>query len=48
MNPVGQILSMAMMLRWSFNLNKHADAVEGAVARVLDSKEDGGLEIRTR
>ena len=34
-NPLGTILSVAMMLRYSFNLNKEAEAVEQAVAQVL-------------
>lgn len=46
-NPVAQILSLAMMLRYSFVLTDEAAAVEGAVARVLDDKSAGGLEIRT-
>jgi len=46
-NPVAQILSLAMMLRYSFNMHKEADAVEKAVAHVLDAKSDGGLEVRT-
>lgn len=35
-NPIGTILSAAMMLRYSFDLAKEADAVEAAVASVLD------------
>lgn len=35
-NPIATILSMAMMLRYSFDLDKEADAVEAAVAKVLD------------
>jgi 3-isopropylmalate dehydrogenase len=46
-NPVAQILSMAMMLRWSFGLKEEADAIYEAVGKVLDSKDVGGLEIRT-
>ncbi|EMD00393.1 hypothetical protein BAUCODRAFT_28747 [Baudoinia panamericana UAMH 10762] len=46
-NPVAQVLSLAMMLRYSFNMHHEADVVEKAVAKVLDSKEDGGLEVRT-
>lgn len=46
-NPVAQILSLAMMLRYSFNLTREADIVEQAVEKVLNSKADGGLEIRT-
>lgn len=46
-NPVGQVLSLAMMLRYSFNMHREADIIDQAVAKVLDSKEDGGLEIRT-
>lgn len=36
-NPVGTILSAAMMLRLSFDLADEADAVETAVARTLDA-----------
>jgi 3-isopropylmalate dehydrogenase len=46
-NPVAQILSVAMMLRYSFLLEKEAAAIEQAVVKVLDSKDNGGLEIRT-
>ncbi|KAM5349642.1 hypothetical protein ACJ41O_006147 [Fusarium nematophilum] len=46
-NPVAEILSLAMMLRYSFLLEKEAAAVEEAVVKVLDAKEAGGLEIRT-
>ncbi|KAI8712176.1 3-isopropylmalate dehydrogenase [Fusarium sp. LHS14.1] len=46
-NPVAEILSLAMMLRYSFLLEKEAAAVEQAVIKVLDAKENGGLEIRT-
>jgi 3-isopropylmalate dehydrogenase len=34
-NPLASILSMAMMLRYSFNLTAHADRVERAVRDVL-------------
>ena len=34
-NPIATILSSAMMLRYSFNMNAEADLVEGAVAQVL-------------
>lgn len=46
-NPVAQVLSLAMMLRYSFNMHREADIVENAVAKVLDAKKDGGLEVRT-
>ncbi|KFH41431.1 3-isopropylmalate dehydrogenase-like protein [Hapsidospora chrysogenum ATCC 11550] len=46
-NPVAQILSVAMMLRYSMGLEKEATAVERAVVKVLDAKSEGGLEIRT-
>ena len=36
-NPIGTILSAAMMLRYSFDLAAEADAVEAAVSRVLDA-----------
>ena len=34
-NPIATILSAAMMLRYSLDLDKEADAVEAAVAAVL-------------
>ena len=34
-NPIATILSAAMMLRFSFNLDQEADAIEQAVASVL-------------
>lgn len=46
-NPVGQILSVAMMLRYSFLLTEEASAIEKAVAQTLDTKENGGLEVTT-
>ena len=36
-NPIGTILAAAMMLRFSFDMAKEADAIENAVSRVLDS-----------
>ena len=36
-NPIGTILSAAMMLRYSFGMAREADAVEAAVDAVLDS-----------
>jgi 3-isopropylmalate dehydrogenase len=36
-NPVAQILSAAMMLRYSFNLGEAADAIENAVNKTLAS-----------
>ena len=35
-NPIGTIMSAAMMLRYSFDLTKEADAIEAAVNRALD------------
>lgn len=35
-NPIGTILSAAMMLRYSFDMEKEADSVENAVSSVLD------------
>ena len=35
-NPIATILSAAMMLRYSFDLTREADAVEEAINRVLD------------
>ena len=34
-NPIATVLSAAMMLRYSFDLDKEADAIEGAVRQVL-------------
>ena len=34
-NPLATILSAAMMLRYSFDLDKEADAIENAVKKVL-------------
>lgn len=34
-NPIATVLSAAMMLRYSFNLDREADAVENAVRKVL-------------
>lgn len=36
-NPLATILSAAMMLRYSFNLNDEAKAIEDAVVQVLDA-----------
>ncbi len=36
-NPVGTILSVAMMLRYSFDMAKEADAIENAVSDYLDA-----------
>lgn len=35
-NPIATILSTAMMLRYSFSLNKEAEAIERAVGKALD------------
>jgi 3-isopropylmalate dehydrogenase len=36
-NPIAQILSVGLMLRYSFGLNDAANAVESAVAKVISS-----------
>lgn len=36
-NPIATILSMAMMLRYTFKLDEEANAIEAAVTKVLDS-----------
>jgi 3-isopropylmalate dehydrogenase len=36
-NPIAAILSAAMMLRYSFNLQRESDAIEYAVAKVLEA-----------
>ena len=47
-NPIGTILSAAMLLRYSLGLEKQASTIEAAVRKVLDAKTAGGLELRTR
>lgn len=53
-NPIATILSAAMMLRFSFDLDKEADAIEAAVAHVLqdgfrtiDIMSEGKTQIGT-
>jgi len=46
-NPTAQILSAAMMLRYSFGLAAEAAAIEAAVEKVLDGRDIGGLEVRS-
>jgi len=54
-NPMATILSVAMMLRYSFGLNKEAEAIETAVDRVLkqgyrtyDIMDEGKTKVGTR
>lgn len=54
-NPIATILSAAMMLRYSFDLDKEADAVEEAVKKVLkdgyrtkDIMSEGCKEVGTK
>lgn len=35
-NPIAQILSMGMMLKFSFGMLEAADAIDNAVAKVLE------------
>ncbi|PWN50769.1 putative LEU2-beta-isopropyl-malate dehydrogenase [Violaceomyces palustris] len=46
-NPVGTILSAAMLLRYSLCQPKAAEAIEAAVRKVLDSQDVGGHGLRT-
>ncbi|KZT71464.1 3-isopropylmalate dehydrogenase [Daedalea quercina L-15889] len=46
-NPVGTILSAALLLRYSLGLDKYAQAIENAVRKVLDNKDIGGFELRS-
>jgi len=46
-NPIGTILSAAMLLRYSLGLEKPAVAIETAVRKVLDNTEIGGFGLRT-
>jgi len=47
-NPIGMILSVALMLRWSFNLESLAKSVEEGVRIALDDKDKGGFAVRTK
>jgi 3-isopropylmalate dehydrogenase len=46
-NPIGTILSAAMLLRYSLGLEKPAKAIEEAVQKALDTRELGGYGLRT-
>lgn len=46
-NPIGTILSAALLLRYSLGLEKQAQLIEVAVRKALDAKDVGGLELRT-
>jgi len=46
-NPIGTILSAALLLRYSLGLEKQAQLVETTVRKALDAKNAGGLELRT-
>lgn len=46
-NPIGTILSAAMLLRYSLGLEKEAKAVEDAVRKILDSPQGGGYGLRS-
>ncbi len=53
-NPIATILSAAMMLRYTFDLDKEADAIENAVAHVLkdgyrtiDIMSEGKTQVNT-
>ena len=54
-NPIATILSMALMLRYSFGLEEEASAVERAVCSVLDEgyrtydiMEEGRIKVGTK
>lgn len=47
-NPIGTILSAALLLRYSLALEKEAQAIEAAVRKVLDESSSGGLGLRTK
>lgn len=54
-NPLAAILTTALMLRYSFNLHKEAEAIEAAVERVIedgyrtgDLREAGKIQLGTR
>ncbi|GAA6062999.1 hypothetical protein JCM10212_004981 [Sporobolomyces blumeae] len=47
-NPIGTILSIALMLRYSFGQEAYAQQVEEAVRVVLDDEKAGGFGYRTK
>ena len=54
-NPIGMVLSVGVMLRWTFGLGEEAGWVEGRVGRVLegggltpDLTESGSVAVTTR
>jgi 3-isopropylmalate dehydrogenase len=54
-NPIAQILCVAMMLKYSFNLQEEAKAVEDAVQKTLEQSfrtgdiyEEGGIKVGTK
>lgn len=47
-NPIGTILSAALMLRYSLGRPNEAQLIEDAVRKVLDTAEDGGFDFRTK
>ncbi|MFC1690742.1 3-isopropylmalate dehydrogenase [Nanoarchaeota archaeon] len=42
-NPIAQILSAAMMLKYSFNLNKEASAIDAAVEKAVEKYRTGDI-----
>lgn len=46
-NPIGTILSAALLLRWSLGRDAEATAIERAVRTTLDAPELGGAGMRT-
>lgn len=47
-NPIGTILSAALMLKYSLGRPKEAELIESAVRKVLDAKDLGGEDLRTK
>ncbi|KAJ1914018.1 hypothetical protein H4219_004964 [Mycoemilia scoparia] len=47
-NPVGTILSAALLLRYSLGMEPEANAIEQAVRKVLDDDELNGYNVRTK
>jgi len=47
-NPIGTILSAAMLLRYSLGRPAEADLIEKAIKKVLDGPELGGYDLRTK
>ncbi len=45
-NPIATILSASMLLRFSFDMDKEADAIDNAVKKVLEAGYRTGISCQ--